>query len=138
MEKTFAIIKPDATRDGNTGKILERIEAKGFKIVAMKKMLMTKQIAEGFYAEHSSKPFYGPLTDFMSSGPCTVMVLEMDGAIKAWRDFMGATNPEQAEPGTLRNEFGKNIDNNAVHGSDAPATAEREIKYFFSELEIVG
>ncbi|GAB1536369.1 nucleoside-diphosphate kinase [Geovibrio sp. ADMFC3] len=138
MERTFAIVKPDATAAGNTGNILARIEKEGFKIVALKKIFMSKKEAEGFYAVHSARPFFNDLTNFMSSGPCVVMVLEKDGAIKEWRNLMGATNPAEAAEGTLRKEFGKNIDNNATHGSDAPETAATEIAYFFSALELVG
>ncbi|QAR34323.1 nucleoside-diphosphate kinase [Geovibrio thiophilus] len=138
MERTFAIVKPDATAAGFTGRILARIEQEGFKIVAIKKIFMSKKQAEGFYAVHSARPFFNDLTSFMSSGPCVVMVLEKDGAIKEWRNLMGATNPAEAAEGTLRKEFGKNIDNNATHGSDAPETAATEIAYFFSALELVG
>ncbi len=135
MEKTFAIIKPDAVKNNNSGKIIDKIEANGFTIIAMKKIKMTKEIAEGFYIIHKEKPFFNDLTDFMSSGPCIVMCLEKENAIKDWRALMGATNPEEAKDGTLRKEFGKNIDNNATHGSDAPETAATELKYFFSDLE---
>lgn len=138
MERTFAIVKPDATAAGFTGRILARVEQEGFKIVAMKKIFMTKKEAQGFYAVHSERPFFDALTSFMSSGPCVVMVLEKEGAIKEWRNLMGATNPAEAAEGTLRKEFGKNIDNNATHGSDAPETAAAEIAYFFSALELVG
>jgi nucleoside-diphosphate kinase len=135
MEKTFAIIKPDAVAAGNSGKIIDRIEQEGFKIIAMKKIKLTKEQAEGFYAVHKEKPFFNDLTDFMSSGPCIVMALEKENAIKDWRNLMGATNPVDAEEGTLRKLYGKNIDNNATHGSDAPETAAIELKYFFSDLE---
>jgi nucleoside-diphosphate kinase len=137
MEKTFAIIKPDAVAAGNSGKIIDRIEKEGFKIVAMKKIWMTKKMAEGFYAVHKDKPFFNDLTTFMSSGPSIVMILEKENAIADWRKLMGATNPANAEPGTLRKEFGKNIDNNAVHGSDAPETAAQETRYFFADIEMV-
>jgi len=137
MEKTFAIIKPDAVAAGNSGKIIDRIEAEGFVIRAMKKVQMTKAVAEGFYAVHSERPFFNDLTNFMSSGPAIVLILEKEGAIKAWRDLMGATNPEEAVEGTLRKEFGKNIDNNATHGSDAPETADIETRYFFADTEMV-
>lgn len=137
MERTFAIIKPDAVAAGYTGKIIDRIEREGFKIVAMKKIWMTKKMAEGFYAVHASKPFFNDLTTFMSSGPSVVMILEKENAIADWRKLMGATNPANAEEGTLRKEFGKNIDNNAVHGSDAPETAMQETRYFFADIEIV-
>lgn len=137
MEKTFAIIKPDAVAKGYTGKIIDRIEKEGFKIVAMKKIHMTKKMAEGFYAVHRDKPFFNDLTTFMSSNPCIVMVLKKENAIADWRKLMGATNPANAEDGTLRKEFGANIDNNAVHGSDAPETAEQETRYFFADIEMV-
>lgn len=137
LERTLAIIKPDAVKMGVSGKIIQRIEDEGFKIVGMKKIWMTKDVAKGFYYVHKDKPFYEALTDFMSSGPSIVMVLEKENAIKDWRKLMGATNPADAEEGTLRKEFGKNIDNNAVHGSDAPETAAFEISYFFSQIELV-
>ncbi|BAI79601.1 nucleoside-diphosphate kinase [Deferribacter desulfuricans SSM1] len=137
LERTLAIIKPDAVKMGVSGKIIQRIEDEGFKIVGMKKIWMTKDVAKGFYYVHKEKPFYEALTDFMSSGPSIVMVLEKENAIKDWRKLMGATNPADAEEGTLRKEFGKNIDNNAVHGSDAPETAAFEISYFFSQIELV-
>jgi nucleoside-diphosphate kinase len=137
MERTFAIIKPDAFAAGNAGKILARIYAEGFKVVGLKKLYMSKVEAEGFYDVHRERPFFGELTDFMSSGSCLVMVLEADNAIKKWRDLMGATNPAQAEAGTLRKEFGTSIGENATHGSDAPETAAFEIPYFFSGLELL-
>jgi nucleoside-diphosphate kinase len=137
MEQTFAIIKPDAFAAGDAGKILARIYAEGFKVVGLKKLYMGKVEAEGFYYVHKERPFFGELTEFMSSGPCVVMVLEAAGAIKKWRDLMGATNPAQAEVGTLRKEFGKSIGENATHGSDAPETAAFEIPYFFSGLELL-
>lgn len=111
---------------------------KASKLLPSKKIFMSKKEAEGFYAVHSARPFFNDLTSFMSSGPCVVMVLEKEGAIKEWRNLMGATNPAEAAEGTLRKEFGKNIDNNATHGSDAPETAATEIAYFFSALELVG
>ena len=137
MEQTFAIIKPDAFAAGNAGKILARIYAEGFKVVGLKKLYMSKVEAEGFYYVHKERPFFGELTEFMSSGPCVVMVLEAAGAIRKWRDLMGATNPAQAEAGTLRKEFGTSIGENATHGSDAPETAAFEIPYFFSGLELL-
>lgn len=136
-EKTFAIIKPDAVAAKNAGKIIDKIEAEGFTIKGMKKIKMTKCVAEKFYFVHRERPFYNDLTSFMSSGPCIVMCLEKENAIKAWRDLMGATNPEAATPGTIRKLFGKNIDNNAVHGSDANETAAEEIAFFFSSVELV-
>ena len=137
MERTFAIIKPDAFAAGDAGKILARIYAEGFKVVGLKKLYMSKVEAEGFYYVHKERPFFGELTEFMSSGPCVVMVREAAGAIKKGRDLMGATNPAQAEAGTLRKEFGKSIGENATHGSDAPETAAFEIPYFFSGLELL-
>ena len=137
MEKTFAIIKPDAFAAGLAGKILARIYAEGFKVVGIKKLYMSKVEAEGFYYVHKERPFFGELTDFMSSGPCIVMVLEARGAIKKWRDLMGATDPAKAEAGTMRKEFGRSIGENATHGSDAHETAAFEIPYFFSGLELL-
>jgi nucleoside-diphosphate kinase len=137
MERTFAIIKPDAFAAGNAGKIITRIYEEGFKIVGMKKLWLSKVEAEGFYYVHKERPFFGELTDFMSSAPCIVMVLEAEGAIKKWRDLMGATNPAEAAESTLRKEFGSSIGENATHGSDAPETAAFEIPYFFSGLELL-
>ena len=135
MEKTFAIIKPDACSRNIAGKILAKIEENSFHVIAMKKIGMTGKQAEGFYAVHRGKPFFDSLADFMSSGPCIVMVLEKENAITAWRTLMGATNPANADPGTIRKEFSLSMEANSVHGSDAPETAEYEIKYFFSALE---
>ena len=136
MERTFAIIKPDAVKNGVIGRILARIEQEGFRIVAMRLQHLSKREAEGFYAVHSEKPFFGGLTDFMSSGPCVLLCLEAPDAITKWRTLMGATNPANAEPGTMRKEFGASIDNNATHGSDAPETAAFELGYFFRGLEL--
>ena len=136
MERTFAIIKPDAVNKGVTGQILSKIEAAGFTVRAMRMIHMSKKEAEGFYYVHKARPFFGGLTDFMSSGPCVVMCLEADGAIKKWRDLMGATDPAKAEAGTLRKDFGASIDNNATHGSDAPETAAFELGYFFRGMEL--
>ncbi len=137
MERTFAIIKPDAFKAGNAGKILARIYAEGFTVVGLKKLYLSKVEAGGFYAVHRERPFFDELTTFMSSGPCIVMVLEADGAIKKWRELMGATNPAQAAEGTLRREFGSSVGENATHGSDAPETAAFEIGYYFSGLELL-
>ncbi len=137
VEQTFAIIKPDAFAAGYAGKILARIYAEGFKVLGLKKLYMSKVEAEGFYAVHAERPFFGELTDFMSSGPCIVMALEADGAIAKWRDLMGATNPADAAEGTLRKEFGASIGENATHGSDAPETAAFELGYFFNGLELL-
>ena len=136
MERTFAIIKPDAVKAGVIGRILARVEQEGFRIVAMRLQHLSKREAEGFYAVHSSKPFFGGLTDFMSSGPCVVLCLEAEGAIKKWRDLMGATDPAKAEAGTMRKDFGASIDNTATHGSDAPDTAAFELGYFFRGMEL--
>ena len=137
MERTFAIIKPNAFADGNSGKIISRIYEEGFKIVGIKKLYLSKVEAEGFYYVHKARPFFGELTDFMSSGPCIVMVLEAEKAILKWRDLMGATNPADAAEGTLRRLFGASLGENATHGSDAPETAAFEIGYFFSGLELL-
>ncbi|MDH4218712.1 MAG: nucleoside-diphosphate kinase [Candidatus Aminicenantes bacterium] len=134
-EKTLAILKPDAVKKKAVGKILQRIEDEGFKISGMKQLHLTKEEAEGFYIIHKEKPFYGSLTDFMSSGDIIVMVLEREDAISHWREVMGVTDPALAEPGTLRRTFGFSVERNAVHGSDAPETAEWEIDYFYKEQE---
>jgi nucleoside-diphosphate kinase len=136
MERTFAIIKPDAVKKGCAGRILARIEAAGFRVCAMRMIHMSKRDAEGFYAVHKARPFFGGLTDFMSSGPCIVMCLEAQDAITKWRALMGATDPAKADAGTLRKEFGASIDNNATHGSDAPDTAAFELGYFFRGMEL--
>lgn len=137
MERTFGIIKPNAFADGNSGKIISRIYEEGFKIVGLKKLYLSRIEAEGFYYVHKERPFFGELTEFMSSGPCIVMVLEAENAIQKWRDLMGATNPAEAAEGTLRREFGASLGENATHGSDAPETADFEIGYFFSGLELL-
>jgi nucleoside-diphosphate kinase len=131
MEMTFAIIKPDAVRARVAGKILQRIEDEGFQIRAMRLVNLTKREAEGFYAVHRERPFFSSLTTFMSSGPAVVLALEAPDAIKKWRTLMGATDPAKADAGTLRKEFGRSIENNATHGSDAPETAAFELSYFF-------
>lgn len=134
---TFGIIKPDAVAAGHTGSIVQRILADGFKIRGLKLIHMTRPQAEGFYAVHRERPFFAGLTEFMSSGPCVVMALEKEGAVKAWRDLMGATDPAKADAGTLRKEFGGSVGENAVHGSDSDENAAIEISYFFSSLELV-
>jgi nucleoside-diphosphate kinase len=136
MERTFAIIKPDAVKARHAGQILQRIEESGFRILALRLQHLTKGEAEGFYAVHRARPFFGSLTDFMSSGPCIVMCLEAPDAIKKWRTLMGATDPAKADAGTLRKQFGASIEFNATHGSDAPETAAFEIGYFFRGMEI--
>ena len=134
---TFGIIKPDAVKAANIGSILQRITAGGFKIRALKLLHMSRGEAEGFYAVHRERPFFSGLTEFMSSGPVVVMVLEKENAVKAWRDLMGATDPGKADDGTLRKEFGASVGENAVHGSDSDENAAIEISYFFSKLEII-
>jgi nucleoside-diphosphate kinase len=135
MERTFAIIKPDAVKRHLVGRILQRIEDEGFAIRAMRLMHLTKREAEGFYHVHRARPFFASLTDFMSSGPAVVMALEAPDAIRRWRDLMGPTDPAKAEIGTLRREFGESIERNATHGSDGPDTAAFELGYFFAGLE---
>ena len=134
---TFAIIKPDAVSAGHTGKIIDKITTGGFRIRAMKMIHQSRKQAEGFYEVHRGKPFYEGLTEFMSSGPCVVMALEKEGAVKAWRDLMGATDPAKADEGTIRKEFGGSVGENATHGSDSDENAAIEISYFFSKLELV-
>lgn len=138
LERTFSIIKPDATRRNITGKINAVIEGSGLKIVAQKRIRLSKEKAEGFYAEHKERGFFGDLVAFMTSGPVVVQVLEGENAIAAYRTVMGATNPEKADAGTIRKEFAESIEANSVHGSDSPASAAREIAYFFTDAEIVG
>ena len=137
LERTFAIIKPDAVKAGQQGEILSRINKAGFKIVAAKSMRLTKEEAGGFYAVHKERPFFGELTDFMSSGKIIALVLEAEGAIIKWRDTMGATDPKKAAPGTIRHDLGTSIGNNCSHGSDAPETAAFEIAYFFAGHELI-
>ncbi len=138
MERTLSIIKPDGVRRGLIGEVIKRLEAAEIKIVAMKMIHMTRDQAQGFYAVHKEKPFFDSLTAFMTSGPIVVMVLQGEEVISRYRKLMGATNYKEAEPGTIRADFATDIEKNVVHGSDAPETAATEIKYFFSELEIVG
>ena len=138
MERTFAIIKPDAVERKLAGKILDRIESKGFNIVGMKKIKMTKEQAEGFYYVHSERPFFNDLCSFMSRSPVIVLCLEKENAIADWRTLMGATNPANADAGTIRKDFAINIEENSSHGSDAPETAAFEIAYFFNAFELVG
>jgi nucleoside-diphosphate kinase len=136
MERTLAIIKPDAVRNRATGRILARIEDAGFTIRAMRMIEMSKAEAQGFYYVHRERPFFAGLTDFMSSGPSVVLCLEAPDAIRKWRDLMGATDPAKAAAGTMRKEFGASIDNNATHGSDAAETAAFELAYFFRGMEL--
>lgn len=136
QQLTFAIIKPDAVKARNAGKILARIEQEGFTLRAMRLVNLSQKEAEGFYAVHRERPFFPSLTKFMSSGPAIVMALEAPDAIKKWRNLMGATDPAKTEPGTLRKEFGGSIENNATHGSDAPETAAFELGYFFPGIDL--
>ena len=136
MELTFAIIKPDAVERKLAGRVLARIEASGFTVRGMRLQHLTRREAEGFYAVHRERPFFGALTEFMSSGPCVVLALEAPDAIRKWRQTMGATDPGKADPGTLRKDFGTSIERNATHGSDAPETAAFELAYFFRGLEL--
>jgi nucleoside-diphosphate kinase len=135
-ERTLAIIKPDAVERHLAGKILQRIEDNGFQIRAMRRVQLSKKEAEGFYAVHRERPFFKSLTEFMSSGPALVMVLEAPDAIRKWRTLMGATDPAKADAGTLRRDFAQSIERNATHGSDAPETAAFEIGYFFAGIEL--
>jgi nucleoside-diphosphate kinase len=137
-ERTLAIVKPDGVAKGATGEILKRIEAAGLRIVALKKVQLSEQLARGFYAVHRERPFYKDLVAFMTSGPVVIAVLEGEDAIARWRQLMGATDSKKAAAGTIRREFGDDIERNAVHGSDAPATAKVEIAYFFGASEILG
>jgi nucleoside-diphosphate kinase len=137
LERTFAIIKPDAVGRGLQGEILSRVHKAGFRIVAIRSMRLTKDEAGGFYAVHRARPFFGELTDFMSSGKIFAMVLEAEGAIAKWRDVMGATDPNKAASGTIRHDLGTSIGNNVTHGSDAPDTAAFEISYFFAGHELI-
>ena len=137
MERTLSIIKPDAVKRGRIGEVVKRLEQNQLNIVAMKMIHMTKDQAQGFYAVHRERPFFESLTDFMTSGPVVVMVLEGDNVIARYRELMGATNFEEAAEGTIRKEFATDIEKNVVHGSDAPETAAFEISYFFNSFEIV-
>ena len=137
MARTFAIIKPDAVERGLAGQILARIEAAGFTVRATRLQHLTRKEAEGFYAVHAARPFFGELTEFMSSGPCVLLALEAPDAIRKWRDTMGATDPGKADAGTLRKDFGQSIGRNATHGSDAPETAAFELGYFFRGMELI-
>ena len=137
MERTFAIIKPDAVQRNLIGKILERIESNGFKIAGMKKTQLSQKEAKGFYYVHKERPFFDSLTEFMCSGPIVLLVLEKENAITAWRDLMGATNPEDAKEGTIRKDFALSIEKNSTHGSDSTENAAYELSYFFSETEVL-
>lgn len=138
LERTFSIIKPDATRRNLTGQIIARFEENGLRVVASKRIQMTKEQAEGFYGVHKERPFFNDLVAFMTSGPVVVQVLEGENAIAKNREVMGATNPADAADGTIRKDFAESIEANSVHGSDAPETAAEEIKFFFTDAELVG
>jgi nucleoside-diphosphate kinase len=138
IERTLSIIKPDATRRDLTGQINARFEAAGLRIVAQRRLRLTRAQAEAFYAVHEERPFYRSLCDFMTSGPVVVQVLEGEGAVERNREVMGATDPAKADPGTIRKDFAESIEANSVHGSDAAATAAKEIAFFFAEVDIVG
>ena len=138
VKRTFSIIKPDATRRNITGKIIDRLESAGLRVIAQKRIQLTKDRAQGFYAVHRERPFFNDLVAFMTSGPVVVQVLEGENAVQKNRDVMGATNPADAAAGTIRKDFAESIEANSVHGSDAPETAAEEIKYFFADDEIVG
>ncbi|MBK8792195.1 MAG: nucleoside-diphosphate kinase [Holophaga sp.] len=137
LERTFAIIKPNAVRNGHVGEIFSAIEREGFTIHGLRMVQLNKELIKGFYIDHIHKGFYGELEAFMLEGPVILMVLEGENVIARWREIMGATNPTQAEFGTLRRKYGEDVTKNAVHGSDAPATAEREVHYFFSAFDLV-
>ena len=138
VDRTFAIIKPDSVKNRYTGKIYNKILEADFKILAAKLLKMTKVQAEGFYAIHKERPFYGELTEFMSSAPCMVLALEKENAVLSWRETIGATNPEEAAEGTIRKEFATNVQENAVHGSDSDENAQKEIAFFFTESELLS
>jgi nucleoside-diphosphate kinase len=138
LERTFSIIKPDATRRNITGKVITKLEDGGLRVIASKRIHMTREQAEGFYSVHKERPFFGELVDFMRSGPVVVQVLEGENAVARNREIMGATNPADAEAGTIRAEYAESIGENSVHGSDAPETAKEEIAFFFTDAEIVG
>lgn len=138
MEKTLSIIKPDGVRKNLVGEVISRFEKRGLRVSALKMVRLTRQQAEGFYAVHKERPFFTSLTEFMSSGPVVAMVITGENAIKTVREIMGATNPEEAAPGTIRKDFADSIESNIVHGSDGPDTADFEIKYFFNALEVFG
>jgi nucleoside-diphosphate kinase len=138
MQRTLSIVKPDGVRKGVAGEVIRRFEAAGIRVVAMRMVRLTRQAAEGFYAVHRERPFFGSLTEFMSSGPIIVMVLEGENVIARNRELMGATDPKKAAPGTIRAALADSVEQNIVHGSDAPETADTEIRYFFSSLDIVS
>ena len=135
--RTFAIIKPDAVKNGNTGKIYDKIIQNGFEIISAKLLKMDLRQAEGFYSVHKKRPFFNDLTEFMTSGPCMVLALKKEDAVKSWRNTIGATNPDEAADGTIRKEFATSVQENAVHGSDSDENAEKEIAFFFTDSELL-
>ena len=137
-ERTLSILKADATARNLTGAINQRFEAAGLRIVAQRRIRLTRAMAEGFYAEHKARPFFGSLCDFMTSGPVVVQVLEGENAIAKHREVLGATNPANAAPGTVRKDFAESVERNSAHGSDSPTSAAREVSYFFAEIDVVG
>ena len=138
LETTLSIVKPDGTSKNVIGEVVRRFESNGIKVIGLRMIQMSKEQAEGFYYVHKERPFYSSLTDFMSSGPCVVMALKGDGAISKVRGIMGATNPEDADEGTIRKDFADNVEHNIVHGSDSPESAEYELNYFFNSLQTFG
>ena len=138
MERTFAIIKPDAVKNGHTGNIYDRIQKFNFKIIGAKLLRMSQEQAEGFYRIHKEKPFFNDLIKFMTSGPCMVLTLEKENAVESWRKAIGSTNPQEAEEGTIRKDFASNVQENAVHGSDSNENAQKEIAFFFLDSELLS
>ena len=138
MDKTFAIIKPDAVKNGHTGNIYDRIQKFNFKIIGAKLLRMSREQAEGFYGIHKERPFFNDLIKFMTSGPCMVLALEKENAVHSWRKAIGSTNPQEAEEGTIRKDFAKNVQENAVHGSDSNENAQKEIAFFFLDSELLS
>ena len=138
MDRTFAIIKPDAVKNGHTGNIYDRIQKFNFKIIGAKLLRMSQEQAEGFYGIHKERPFFNDLIQFMTSGPCMVLVLEKENAVESWRKVIGSTNPQEAEEGTIRKDFASNVQENAVHGSDSNENAQKEIAFFFLDSELLS
>ena len=138
MERTFAIIKPDAVKNGHTGNIYDRIQKFNFKVIGAKLLRMSREQAEGFYGIHKERPFFNDLIQFMTSGPCMVLVLEKENAVEYWRKAIGSTNPQEAEEGTIRKDFASNVQENAVHGSDSNENAQKEIAFFFLDSELLS
>jgi len=138
MDRTFAIIKPDAVKNGHTGYIYDRIQKFNFKVIGAKLLRMSQEQAEGFYGIHKERPFFNDLIQFMTSGPCMVLALEKENAVESWREAIGSTNPQEAEEGTIRKDFATNVQENAVHGSDSNENAQKEIAFFFLDSELLS